>query len=226
MRGTSRPSSSRKMQARSTSPSWARVRQASPSMWSIDWAWAADSISPRRTSACAVLRFSDRRVHASARATASAGASVRSRCGAAAAAGSTVSTPTTSPSRMSGWPWAERMPRPLTSASAARRPVACACTGWRSRMTRARKGEWLRATGACMRGSAGTRSSGVGDGRAERDHHLGRGLVHPDRDARGPGCCAQAAQQRFHRGLRVEGRRLRPGTDGPARRFSPLRASC
>ena len=136
------------MLARSTSPSWARVRQASPSRESIDWALAADSISPRSTSACAVRRFSDRRVQASARATASFGAVLRSRCGAAAAAGSTVSTPTTSPSRIRGWPWAERMPRSRISRSAARRPVAWACTGCRSRMTRARKGEWLSATGA------------------------------------------------------------------------------
>ena len=100
------------MQARSTSPSSASLRQASPSRWSIDWALAADSIRPRSTWAWRSggsptggstprpgRRPARRRPAQQVR---------RRRRG-----GSTVRTPTTSPSRIRGWPWAERMPSSL-----------------------------------------------------------------------------------------------------------------
>ncbi len=154
MRGTSVPSSSRKMQARSTPPSAARRRQAVARRWSIERAVDADSMRLTRTSAWARRRASERRVQASVRAPASFGATWRSRWGAAAAAGSTVRTPITSPSRMSGSACAERMPRRARSLSVARRPSARPWTGRRSRTTAARKGEPHSGTGVRSSGTA------------------------------------------------------------------------
>jgi len=120
----------------------------------MDWALAADSIRPRRTSACAVRRFSDRRVHASARARASLGAACRSWCGLAAAAGSTVRTPTTSPFTRRGSPWADRIPRSASSLSGARRPSAVATRDRRLRTTAERNGERSSTTAVRSAGSA------------------------------------------------------------------------
>ena len=80
-----------------------------------------DSISPRRTSACAVaglLRAAGPRLD---QRQGERGAVWRSRWGWRRQAGSTVRTPMTSPSWMSGSPWADRTPRPARSLSVARR---------------------------------------------------------------------------------------------------------
>jgi hypothetical protein len=161
MRGTSVPSSSRKMQARSTSPSSASWRQAAPRSWSMDWACDAASIRLSSTDACSTRRRSDRLAHASATAAESLGTTWRSRCGDAAAAGSTVRTPMTSPSRISGSPWPERMPRAAHSLSIFRRPSARATTGRWSRMTVERREDWARVTGVRSRGWSGACSPEV-----------------------------------------------------------------
>ena len=89
------------------------------------------------------------------------GASWRSRYGLAAAAGSTVRTPTTSPSTISGSPCADRMPRSCSSRSAARRPSARASTGRRV-ADHARRGR--------ARSTAGSRCAGAGARRRGRCH--------------------------------------------------------
>ena len=151
---------------------------------------------------------------------ASCGATWRSRCGAAAAAGSIVSTPTTSPSRISGSPCAERMPqRPRARG---RRP------GVRS----------ARATTGCrLADDAGEeRRSGSGDGGAQPRGLVGGGAARRRRPAgrarpsrwtpraprprRGwrPAAARSRPSRSSTRGLGVVRRRRRGAGDRPRRR--------